>query len=129
MNILFDTHTFLWFMEGKADPENTAGTHIRNLENTVYFSAASYWELCIKISIGKLHLKSNWRQTIDNVLVNNRITWLDIRKEHFHALIDLPRHHKDPFDRLLTAQAIMEGCLFYTADSTLSKYGVEILGE
>lgn len=128
MNILFDTHTFLWFMEKKKDPESTVEKHIRNLENTVFFSTASYWEICIKISIGKLRLKENWQRTIDNVLLNNRITWLDIRKEHLNSTIDLPWHHRDPFDRLLVAQALVEGCLFYTADSTLSKYGVEILG-
>lgn len=129
MNILFDTHTFLWFLEGKTDPESAAANHIRNLENTVFFSAASYWEICITISIGILRLKENWQRTIDNVLLNNRITWLEIQKNHLQKTIDLPWHHRDLFDRLLTAQAIVEGCLFYTADSTLSKYGVEILGE
>lgn len=128
MTILFDTHTFLWFIEGDDHLSNSARGHIKNIENRVYLSAASYWEICIKISIGKLRLKRDWQQKIDDVLTNNGITWLDIKKEHLQKIIDLPWHHRDPFDRLLLAQAITEGCIFCTADRVFTEYGVEILG-
>lgn len=128
MNILFDTHTFLWFIEGNEQLSSSAREHIRNFENRVYLSAASYWEICIKISIGKLRLKRNWQQEIDDVLINNGIKWLEIKKEHLQNTIDLPWHHRDPFDLLLLAQAVTEDCVFCTADKVFTEYGVEILG-
>lgn len=128
MTILFDTHTFLWFIEGNDSLSISARRYIKNIENRVYLSAASYWEICIKISIGKLRLKRNWRQEIDDVLSNNGITWLEIKKVHLQKIIDLPWRHRDPFDRLLLAQALTEDYIFCTADKSLAEYGVEILG-
>lgn len=127
MKILFDTHTFLWYLEGKETEKTETKEQIQDITNTLYFSAVSYWEICIKISIGKLRLQSKWKEKIDHVLVQNQITWLDIKKGHMLGIIDLPWYHKDPFDRLLVAQAKAENCVFYSADGEMKKYGITLL--
>jgi PIN domain nuclease of toxin-antitoxin system len=108
VKIIFDTHTFLWFIQGDASLSATAKEKIEDRTNTVLFSAASYWEICIKISIGKLRLIANWQNTVETLLPENGILWLDIKREHMSTIITLPWHHRDPFDRLLIAQAIRE---------------------
>ena len=127
MNILFDTHTFLWFLEGDPSLSAEAVAVITDPGNRLYFSAASYWEMCIKISIRKLELKKGWEQIIERVLLENSIQWLNIKKQHMERIITLPWYHHDPFDRLLIAQAIVENCKFLTADAAMNKYEIELL--
>ncbi len=107
MNILLDTHALLWAISGQGLSE-TARAAFFDVENNLYFSAASYWEICIKISIGKLKLPLGWESVIDEFFLINDIHWLAIAKEHSRAIIDLPMLHRDPFDRLLIAQAKCE---------------------
>ena len=127
MKILFDTHTFLWFIQGDPTlPESTIHA-IEKSENEVFFSAASYWELCIKISIGKLKLEGSWQQTIEHALLENSIAWLDIKKSHMEWIVHMPMHHRDPFDRLLVSQALCEDLHFCTVDRAMEEYGVRLL--
>ena len=127
MNILFDTHTFLWFLEGDPSLSAEAVAAITDPGNRLYFSAASYWEMCIKISVRKLELKKGWQQIIEMVLLENNIQWLNIKKQHMERIIKLPWHHRDPFDRLLIAQTIVENCTFLSADATMNNYEIEII--
>ncbi len=127
MKALFDTHIFLWFLEGNKSLSADAAAGITNPENTLFFSAASYWEICIKISLKKLGLKKGWERIIEEVLLENSIQWLNIKKEHMENIITLPWHHHDPFDRILIAQANVEKCTLLTSDENIRKYDLDII--
>lgn len=124
MKILLDTHVFLWFLEGNHKLSLPARKAIEERSNAVFFSAVSYWEICIKISLGKLRLAGNWQTTLKEQLAENSITWLSIKAEHMEEIIELPWHHRDPFDRLLIAQAVIESCTLCTTDRAFTSYPV-----
>ncbi len=126
MKILLDTHAFLWFMQGQ-NLSQKAQEAFLDTENNLYFSSVSYWEICIKCSIGRLELASNWAKLFDQEMVINTIKWLSIEKEHSRGIIDLPMLHKDPFDRMLISQARAEGMTLLTADSQIHQYDVMTL--
>lgn len=98
-----------------------------NPENSLYLSAASYWEICIKVGIGKLALPDNWQETADLAMRINDIRWLPIEQPHCLELLTLPHHHRDPFDRLLLAQARAEGLAILSADPNFSRYDVTVI--
>ena len=125
MKVLLDTHTFLWLVAGDERLSKTARQTFLNLENKLFFSAASLWEICIKISLGKISLKSGWFQTIQDEMELNAILWLPIEMQHCVELTKLPFHHRDPFDRMLIAQAIVEDMQLLSRDSRLSAYAVK----
>ena len=123
MKLLLDTHVFLWMMAG----ENLSATALELLldpQNDLFLSAASYWEICIKLSLGKLQLSPQWAQAFDDEMKANRILWLPIERSHCRSLLDLPHIHGDPFDRLLIAQAIYEEMTVLTADNLIRQYPV-----
>lgn len=123
MKFLLDTHVFLWFMWDK-NLSQTARTAFLDTNNELYFSAASYWEICTKHSLGKLELANDWDKLFDQEMAINMIKWLPIEKKHSRGIINLPMHHRDPFDRLLIAQALSEGLTLLTADSLIQQYDV-----
>ena len=125
MNVLLDTHAFLWLATGDDRLSETARKTFLNQENSLFFSAASYWEICIKMSMGKISLKSGWFQTIQNEMEINAIQWLPIEMTHCAKVIKLPFHHRDPFDRMLVAQAITEKMQLLSRDSRLSAYSIK----
>jgi PIN domain nuclease of toxin-antitoxin system len=126
VKLLLDTHTFLWSMSnGRLSA--VAQQAFLNPENDLFFSAASYWEICIKVSIGKLQMVSNWSQLIDREMQINAIRWLPIEQTHCLELLNLPFHHSDPFDRLLIAQATYEGMTLVTADQNIGRYAIPTL--
>ena len=94
-------------------------------DNELFFSAASYWEICIKQSLGKLGLALGWQEILDTELAVNSISWLDIKKAHCQGLLHLPQHHGDPFDRLLISQAVAENMVLLSADANIGKYSVK----
>jgi PIN domain nuclease of toxin-antitoxin system len=96
-------------------------------DTTLYFSAASAWEIAIKYSIGKLALPAPPPSYITSRTEGGDFRVIDVRLEHALAVSDLPRHHDDPFDRLLLAQCIVEGFRFVTADRRLSVYDVDLI--
>jgi PIN domain nuclease of toxin-antitoxin system len=125
MKILLDTHALLWSL---GDPESLspkAADTFLNPENNLFFSAASYWEICLKISIGKLSLDHHWEKTIDREMSRNGIQWLNLEKAHFIGMINLPWIHRDPFDRLLVAQAVCEHLTILTADENIRRYNIK----
>jgi PIN domain nuclease of toxin-antitoxin system len=93
----------------------------------LFFSAASLWEICIKKSLGKLSLKDGWFQTIQKEMEINTIQWLPIETTHCAEVTELPFHHRDPFDRMLIAQAIVEDMKLLSRDSRLPDYAVELI--
>ena len=96
-----------------------------NPNNNLFFSAASFWEICIKMSLGKLSLKRGWFKTIQEEIRINAIQWLPVEMGHCLELTKLPFHHQDPFDRMLIAQATVEDLQLLSRDGRLSAYEID----
>ena len=126
MKLLLDTHAFLWAVSG-AGLSDAAQRAFLSPQNDLYLSAASYWEICIKVSLGKLTLQPDWRQQFDDEMAINRIHWLPITREHGQRIIELPFLHGDPFDRMLIAQALCENMTLMTLDAHIRLYPVQTL--
>ena len=123
MNLLLDTHVLLWWLDASPTLSEKATSAIADGSNLVFVSAAVIWEIRIKQALGKLEIPSNFRQVLDR----QPFELLAITAEHAHAVADLPAHHRDPFDRMLIAQAIVEGFAIVTRDSIIQQYKVPIL--
>jgi len=127
MKILIDTHALLWLItDDKKLSENSKACFI-NPENELYFSMASFWEICIKVSIGKLTLSKNWEETIKQELAFNSVKLLAISTDHCVQVAKLPFFHRDPFDRLIIAQAITEELHVMSIDEHFSKYSIPLI--
>ena len=125
MNVLLDTHALLWSITGDDRLSKTAEKTFLDPENNLYFSAASFWEICIKMSLGKLSLKSGWFKIIQEEMRTNAVQWLPVEMQHCVELTELPFHHRDPFDRMLIAQAMFEDLQLLSRDHRLSAYEIE----
>ena len=123
MNILLDTHIVLWWLADDPSLSETARIHIANNENLVAVSSATVWEVAIKSAVGKLDVDDTW---LDAVAADG-FQQLPVQWAHADRVRRLPPIHKDPFDRLLIAQAIEERFVLLTADSTIPKYPVDCL--
>jgi len=108
MKLLLDTHAFLWFVLNDSRLSKPAAELIAESENELLLSPASYWELAIKISIGKYTLPEPFAVFMNDQIVENDLAFLPIAIEHANVVATLPFHHRDPFDRLLIAQAMVE---------------------
>ena len=126
MNYLLDTHTFLWLVWGQhlSQPVQQA---FLDTNNQFYLSAASYWEICIKIALGKLTVTADWAERFEQELTINGIRWLGVEKVHCQQLARLPLLHRDPFDRLLIAQAVVENMTLVSSDEKVRQYPVSTL--
>lgn len=122
-NYLLDTHVFIWWIEGNSRIDKKVKSLIENSKGEVFISMASIWEMAIKISIGKLKLKNS----IDKTINKARFEVLNISLSHALQIIKLPLIHKDPFDRMLVAQAIAENMTLITDDPKVGKYKVKLL--
>jgi len=125
--LLLDTHAFLWSVASSERLSEPARAAILDKTSEVYLSKVSYWEICLKISIGKLTLASNWETKLESERKANRFSWLNIEPKHCQRIISLPWHHKDPFDRLLIAQARSENLCLVTRDDKLAPYDINII--
>jgi PIN domain nuclease of toxin-antitoxin system len=126
MNLLLDTHALLWLLEGEESLSDNARNAIQNPENTCFLSTVSLWEIAIKISIGKLTMKTNFDK-LPEMLYENGIELLDINFKHYLELLNIPFYHKDPFDRLILAQAIEEKMQVISCDENFPKYEIELI--
>jgi PIN domain nuclease of toxin-antitoxin system len=124
MKFLLDTHTFLWFIMGSPDLSADARVLIEDGTHENFLSVASLWEMAIKVSIGKLTLASPFEVLIPQQLSLNGIELLNIKTDHASVVATLPFHHRDPFDRLLIAQAIAEKMPLISIDATFDAYSV-----
>ncbi len=126
MNLLVDTHAMLWFAAGDNRISPAARAAIESSENTSYISTASWWEIAIKCSLGKLQLDVPFEDFMrDRIDEGFRV--LSIETHHLPALTTLPFHHRDPFDRLIISQATVESMPICTGDGQFEDYGVRIL--
>ena len=124
MKLLLDTHAFLWFIMGSANLSDKARILIEDPANERLLSVASLWEIAIKASLGKLALSSSFEDLIPEQLRLNGIGLLNIRVDHLSVLTTLPFHHRDPFDRLIIAQAILEKFPVVSIDAAFDTYGI-----
>jgi PIN domain nuclease of toxin-antitoxin system len=124
MRLLLDTHAFLWFVLGDPRLAKTALDRILDPACVKLISPASYWEIAIKISLGKYALNEQYEAFMQRSIVGNGFSILPIEPKHTAALTTLPFHHRDPFDRLLVAQAIVEQIPVLSADAALDAYGI-----
>lgn len=126
MNLLQDTHTLIWFLEGDSQLSQTARSVIENAENTNFVSIATFWEIAIKSSLGKLETKTPL-SNLKRLVLDNGIEILPITIEHTLLVGELPFHHRDPFDRLLIAQAKLENMPVLSKDEHFDKYGIRLI--
>jgi PIN domain nuclease of toxin-antitoxin system len=122
MHLLLDTNVFLWFLAGSDRLGEDARAAVEQAE-TVTISVVSLWEATVKASLGKLSLSAD----LGAVTADQGMRRLDIRDAHLAELAALPLHHRDPFDRMLIAQARAERLRIATADSAFGDYDVEVL--
>ena len=127
MRILIDTHALLWAMTGDVQLSAAARQAYLNADNDLFLSAVSFWEICLKVGLGKLSLSEGWSNAVEQELKANGIQWLPITVGHCLGIVKLPFHHRDPFDRMLVAQALTEDMSIMTADKQLSRYSIPCL--
>ncbi|HYC06137.1 MAG TPA: type II toxin-antitoxin system VapC family toxin [Azospirillaceae bacterium] len=124
MRLLLDTHVYLWSMAGDQRLGAVASAAIRSPQNQVFVSAVTAWEIAIKRTLGKLDFPVDEFE-VQTDAAGFRL--IDITTAHGIAAGSLPRHHDDPFDRMLIAQAQLEGLTLVTADMRLPSYGIATL--
>jgi PIN domain nuclease of toxin-antitoxin system len=127
MKLLLDTHTFLWLVEGSPNLSAAAQAALTDPANELYLSVASVWELAIKTGNKKLVLTEPLDQFVGKWTVTYQLALLPIDTSHALAVAGLPDHHRDPFDRILIAQAQVEGMTLVSADAKFTPYSVPIL--
>jgi PIN domain nuclease of toxin-antitoxin system len=123
MNIILDTHAFLWWLDDNPSLSAAAFSAIKQGRNIVFVSAASVWEISIKKALGKLNAPDD----LEDALAANRFRPLAITIPHAVMAGSLPRHHDDPFDRMLIAQAQIERLTLITHDARFHAYNVPLL--
>jgi PIN domain nuclease of toxin-antitoxin system len=124
VRLLLDTHAFLWFLAGDSRLRASARRRIEHEGHEKLLSIASVWEMAIKQSLGKLMLKDPLAEVIEGGTLDNGIALLGISKDHALRVAALPWHHRDPFDRLLAAQALGDDLSLLTGDAAFDAYGV-----
>ncbi len=127
MNVLIDSHTFLWYVNADPRLSDTARTLINNPANVVFLSVASAWELSIKFSTGKLTLSQPFPDFLDAQLALNTFRLLPIHLHHLRRVATLPFHHKDPFDRLIIAQSLTDNYPLISVDEQMDASGIKRL--
>ena len=127
MQLLLDTHSFLWFASGNERLGTKAKEAIADTENAAYLSTASLWEMAIKINIGKLRLPQPLGVLASEQIRENEFEVLHSRVAHYKTYTDLPLHHRDPFDRMMIAQAKVEDLLVVSKDEAFADYDIELL--
>lgn len=122
---LLDTHTLLWFIAEDKQISSSGQRLILDSSSEIFISTASLWEIAIKINIGKLALNKPFEQSFPDELDSHGIEILDITVDTLVQLTTLPLHHRDPFDRLIIAQAIVEGIPIISKDEAFDLYDVK----
>jgi PIN domain nuclease of toxin-antitoxin system len=126
MNLLLDTHAFLWFIGGDKQLPEKSIELIKNPENNCFISIASLWEIAIKYSLRKIELINGFEE-LYKILQFSVIEILPISFDHLKELAKLDFHHRDPFDRIIISQGISEELTVITKDDNFGKYKVPIV--
>ncbi|MBD2459390.1 type II toxin-antitoxin system VapC family toxin [Nostoc sp. FACHB-87] len=127
MRALLDTHTFIWWVIDDNRLSSTARNIIADPGNNLFFSAASAWEIVIKVRLGKLNLPEPPETYIPSRLTINRFESLPIQMNHALQVVNLPALHQDPFDRIITAQSQVEKMPIITVDNKIIQYPVDVI--
>lgn len=127
MNLLLDTHAFLWWATDDSRLSTRAREVLSDPEQRIFFSAASGWEMAIKANLGKLTFPRGLSDFVTSAVSSNGYEILSVSLAHALAVNDLPYHHRDPFDRILVAQSRVEGLTILSADQKIRAYDIEIL--
>lgn len=127
MNVLLDTHAFLWWIAGNPLLSVHAQSVIADPSTEAYLSVASGWEIAIKSRLGKLKMPSNLHAFMATHLQLNSIQVLPIQMVHALYVSTLPDYHRDPFDRLLVAQSQIENMPLLTSDPQIIRYGITVI--
>jgi PIN domain nuclease of toxin-antitoxin system len=126
VKLLLDTHVLLWFQGGDRRLSRKARAAIEAADAEAILSAAVIWEMAIKAGLGRLHLPATVERYVQEKIEQGYHV-LPVSWEHAARVEQLPWHHRDPFDRLLAAQALVEGCPVVTRDRVFKKYGVDMM--
>jgi PIN domain nuclease of toxin-antitoxin system len=124
MRLLIDSHTLIWYVDQHQQLSPASHAAISDPSNELLLSAGSIWEIAIKVSIGKLVLTQPFAHWMSQALNDLGITVLPITVEYADTQAGLPKHHSDPFDRLIVAQAIVEKVSVISADARMDAYGI-----
>lgn len=124
MNYLLDTHVFLWLDHKPKSLSESVKAICSDSSNALFLSIVSVWEIQIKVQLGKLNIPTSVTEIVSNQISANQIKLLNIDLQHVYRLSALPPHHKDPFDRLLIAQAIHEQLILLSDDSMIKHYPI-----
>lgn len=127
MKLLLDTHSFLWLNNEPKQLSLTVKALLNSGEHELYLSIASPWEIQIKSQLGKLSLAMPIEELVNKNKLENNIQLLPIALSHINYLEQLPQHHKDPFDRIIIAQAIIEEMTVITADQAFADYSAQVV--
>lgn len=127
MKVLLDTHAFLWWITDNPRISPRMRDVVQDAENELYLSAASGWEIAIKAQLGRLQLPSEPDVYLVRQMSLNAIRPLPITMRHAFFVCGLPDIHKDPFDRMIVAQSILEQMPLLTNDGNIPKYGIEVI--
>jgi PIN domain nuclease of toxin-antitoxin system len=124
MRLLIDTQAVIWYVDQDQQLSTAAHTAISDPANDLLLSAASVWEIGIKVGLGKLALSLPYRQWMTKAIADLGLVVLPITVEYADVQAGLPRHHGDPFDRLIVAQAVVEGVPIVSSETQFDAYGV-----
>jgi PIN domain nuclease of toxin-antitoxin system len=124
---LLDTHAFVWWLDDDPKLGKKARAALSSPSASVLVSAVSIWEMAIKLSLGKLRMRKSDAAALHELPTRCGFTDLPIHARHASAVLDLPRHHPDPFDRMLIAQALAERSVLVTSDESIEHYDVRTL--
>lgn len=124
---LIDTHVFLWAIDSTEKLSKKSRSILEDRSSEIFLSKASYWEICLKISKGKLRLGENWQKILERERKKNRLNWLEISPEHCEGILLLPDLHTDPFDRMLISQAVCEDTSLISCDEKIAEYDLEVI--
>ena len=127
MRLLLDTHSLIWAVDQPARIGAAARLELENTSNDILVSAAKIWELSIKVGLGKLTLTRAYREWMSQAVADLGASILPITIDFAEAQSTLPWHHRDPFDRLLVAQAIVENIPLVSGDEAFDQYGIQRL--
>jgi PIN domain nuclease of toxin-antitoxin system len=127
VRLLLDTHAFLWYALGDAKLSATARLHIDDPASEKFVSPAVFWEIAIKISVGKYVLHQPYEDFLTDNIDGNGFVILPVEWRHTARLTNMPFHHRDPFDRLQIAQALVEQMMIVSNETIFDSYGIQRL--
>lgn len=127
MRYLLDTSTFLWYVSDYQRLSSIAAEQLNDPVSAVHLSLVSIWEIAIKFNMGKLDLPLPFDEFVDTAIHSQRFRLLNIEIPHLRHVARLPRHHRDPFDRLLIAQSQVEGIPIISSDAAFDDYPIQRL--